>query len=593
MATNSKGDEAAPQTALAKAGSLAHRFFFDTLASRSSLESFVIRLVIPRIRGQIIRSDIIEGRLLGCEVVTAVSSLADPLQFFDGEPVQCGLPEAIPKALASAAGAILLGDITDFDSRLHTLDEELQNRLSFHWISPKRLERKTLALVEGGRRDPNHGGNGETVFKAAYAFGIDMVVLDNPGHWLQGPQWARWRTAFLAMECGLQSDAVFTQRVVDTIRAWGGHLDGLTTFCDHYKEPVAEAALILGLPTQSPLTYALATDKFRLRRFEGSEAHLANDVDSAIAAVKDHDLKFPLIIKPVTGYLSEGVTRVENLDQLKVGVKTIDAERHGTAFAIEQYCEGPEVDANFVLAGGDLLFFEVSDEFPKGADVNSHGHLPTFIELGNVIPSKLPAVEVSALRDHLYRSLIRLGFTDGVFHLEARVQHSSMAYVVRDSTFDLYPCENQSGKQPSAWLIEVNPRPPAQMESDAIKHTYGIDYWGLAVLFGIHDQDRVAALSHPFAQGAQYWCQMVFIPAEKGGIYDTEDACGELLERRPELKTQVSWCANYFSKGATVPDPGSGINAWVAHLNVFSRESRRRVLELGEIVRQHFRYSIL
>ncbi|KAE8422118.1 hypothetical protein BDV36DRAFT_245885 [Aspergillus pseudocaelatus] len=44
---------------------------------------------------------------------------------------------------------------------------------------------------------------------------------------------------------------LFTRRVVDAIRAYDGHIDGLVTFCDHYQEPVAAAALGLSLPTCS------------------------------------------------------------------------------------------------------------------------------------------------------------------------------------------------------------------------------------------------------------------------------------------------------------------------------------------------------
>ncbi|KAH0556714.1 hypothetical protein GP486_005496, partial [Trichoglossum hirsutum] len=65
---------------------------------------------------------------------------------------------------------------------------------------------------------------------------------------------------------------------------------------------------------------------------------------------------------------------------------TIDSKRHGEDFVIEEYCSGPEVDANLVLYDGELLFFEVSDDFPKSAGTNDSG---SFIKLSNVLPSKL------------------------------------------------------------------------------------------------------------------------------------------------------------------------------------------------------------
>lgn len=573
----------------------AHEFLLHSLSATSGEEETVLRLVIPRTRGQIIRSDILELRMLDCRVAKTVASFAEPLQFFSGAAIYLHSAADIPSALASSIGGILLRNTASesLGSQLACLDEELQNRLSFPWISSQKLERKTLALVEGGRRNPEAGGNGETVFKGARALGIDMIVLDNAGHWLEDARWMSWRKAFLPMESGLQSDAVFTHRIVDTIRSWNGHLDGVVTFCDHYKEPVAEAALLLGLPTCSPSALSLATDKYRLRRFEGHEAYLASNVEEAVAIIQKHNVRFPLIMKPVTGYSSEGVTKLESLDELQGGVGAIDAGRHGARFAIEHYCEGPEVDANFVLCDGQVLFYEVSDEVPKGADSNGRGQVKTFAELGNVFPSKLPPAELSMLQDSLHQSLLRLGFRDGVYHLEARVQNSSMEYGMRDGILELLPRSTPARVPATAWLIEVNPRPSGMMVSVATKHTYGIDYWGLGLLFALEDRQRARQLSHPYAQGAQYWCEAVWIPAEKGGVYDTEDACGELFARCPELKEYVAWHANYFIRGAQVPHPASGINSWVAHINVFSRVSRAHVLRIGETVRREFRFSVV
>ncbi|KAI1113482.1 ATP-grasp domain-containing protein [Nemania sp. NC0429] len=575
------------------------RFIVDCLSAADREGESVARLVVPRSRGQIARSDILSLRLLGCAPVRNVVGFAKPLQLFDGKQVVVETLQQVLHAFGASIGGMLMKSIDPTnknetrDSQLRRLGVELRNRLSFPWLSKQPLKRKTLALVEGGRRRPDLGGNGETVFGAAQAFGIDMVVLDNPGHWLEDPRWAHWCKEFIPIEAGLQSDAVFTGRVVDAIRAWGGHLDGIVTFCDHYTEPVAEAALQLSLPTLAPAAYALATDKFRLRVFEGHEAYRATSLEEATNIVQGHKLEFPLIMKPIVGYLSEGVVKIDDISQLDAGVQTIRADRHGADFTIEKYCDGPEVDANFVLSDGELLFFEASDEFPKTADVNGHGDVKNFIELGNILPSKLPEDELAVLRDSLHRSLVRMGLTDGIFHLEARVANSKMVYELRDNVLDLVERSAPYQEVPSAWLIEVNPRPPSMMAAAGPKHTYGVDYWGLGLLFGIQDKQRARQLSHPFAQGAQYWCEMVFIPVEKGGVFDSGDICEELFDRRPDLAEYVSWCACYFRRGDEIPDPSTGVHTWIGHFNVFSRKSRAHVLEIAECFRKEVRYSVL
>ncbi|KAL3456065.1 hypothetical protein BJX64DRAFT_271300 [Aspergillus heterothallicus] len=109
------------------------------------------------------------------------------------------------------------------------------------------------------------------------------------------------------------------------------------------------------------------------------------------------------------------------------------------------------MDINFVLSEGELLFCEVSDDFPKTADLEQgdgesknkeasegkvHQQQPSFVELGNVLPWGLPPTEIQILRESLHQSLVKLGLTMGIFHLEARVQNSSVedGVVLRSSS---------------------------------------------------------------------------------------------------------------------------------------------------------------
>lgn len=573
------------------------RFVLDCLSAAADEHGSVARLVVPQSPGYIVRSDIIPLRLLDCLPVASTVSLSKVHQYFDGKPVSLETMQQLPDTLAAAAGGMILKPassigISTLDSLLDTLDIELRNRLSFPWISTQVPRRKTLAIVDGGISSPDHGGTGVSIYAAAAALGIDMVVFDNPGHWIEGPRYAHWRKAFIPLEVKLHPDADFASKIVEAVRLYEGQIDGIVSFRDHFKVPVAEAALRLGLPTYPPSAYAIATDKFKTSVSEGHHAYRASSFEQAINIVQEHHLEFPLIIKPTNGFLSEGVFRVEDIPQLETGIQSINADRHGKEFVIEKYCEGPEVDANFVLCDGQVVFFEASDDFPKGADVNGQSNVRTFIELANVLPSKLPEDELTMLRDSLSQSLLRVGFWDGFYHLEARVENSSMEYAMKDNILDLTERSVPAKGAPSAWLIEINPRPPGIQASEAVKHTYGIDYWGLGLLFPLNDKDRVKQLSHTFAHGPQYWCEMVFIPVEKGGVYESEDACAELFERRPDLAACVSKSFCFLKRGDRVKDPSTGVNSWVAYFNVFSRKSRAHLLEISELIRREVRFSI-
>jgi hypothetical protein len=560
-------------------------------------ESFA-RIIVPNSMGYIVRSDIIPLRLLDCQSVDSVAGFSKPLQYFQGGPIGVENLRGLPNAFARAVGGLLLKSVDQtgsntVESLLKSLDLELQNRLSFSWLSEQAPKPQILAIVDGGISGPDSGGTGGSIYTAAAALGIDMVVFDSPNHWVNGPRHCHWRKATVPLECPLEPEADFVGKIVDAVRSYKGQIDGIVTFRDHYKLFVSEAALQLSLPTYPPSSYDIATDKFKTSVFEGHQAYRASDAEEASRIVQERNLEFPLIIKPTNGFLSEGVFRVENLAQLEAGVRGINTERHGKDFVIEKYCQGPEVDANFILCDGELLFFEASDDFPKTGDANGQGTAHSFIELANVLPSKLPDHELAILRDSLHQSLLRMGFYDGFYHLEARVENSSMEYATTNNVLDLTERSIPAQGAPSAWLIEVNPRPPGIQASDAVKHTYGLDYFGLALLFAVNDKLRVRQLSHPWAQGAQYWCEMVFIPVEKGGVYQSGNICVELLERRPDLAAHVSGSFCFLNTGDEVKDPSTGINSWVAYFIVYSRKSRADVLEIADCVRREVQFSIV
>jgi carbamoylphosphate synthase large subunit len=73
---------------------------------------------------------------------------------------------------------------------------------------------------------------------------------------------------------------------------------------------------------------------------------------------------YPLIVKPNQGWASEGVSKVTNEAELCAAVAALEPAKHGTHIVIETYLDGPEVDANFVLQDGKILFYELVDDFP-------------------------------------------------------------------------------------------------------------------------------------------------------------------------------------------------------------------------------------
>ncbi|KAJ8114205.1 hypothetical protein OPT61_g3861 [Boeremia exigua] len=544
-------------------------FLTQSLSSVSHNRNLRFALVIPRVTGRIARSDIVSLRLVDLPGVESVVTLADPGQIFNFKPttLERGGDDKhnLSRLLTAAAAGLLLSPELEISS----LSTELVQRLSIPWILPSSYEhrRKTLALVDG-RHDPHVG---ESLYSAARALEIDLVVVERPGHWITQEKYRSWYKDLLIID--MTVDEGLSDRIVEAIQISGHKIDGIVTLFDPRAAATAKAAERLGVPLAPAEAYEIATDKLRTSLLDGHSAHRVSKLDDAKSLIEKGQASFPLILKPVAGFLSEGVFLVQNFEDLSHAINSI-VTIQGKDALMEPYCDGPEVDANFVLANGEILFFEASDDFPSSAEEGPNG---TFIEQANVLPSNLPQHELQVLEKSLHQRLLQLGFRDGIFHLEARVRHSAMHYGKNDGILDLdYQSTSSTASSevvpPTAWLIEINPRPPGIQSFQATAITYGVDYIGLSLLLAVGDRERARILAQPFAQRHQYWSQILFIPTPKGGKFDSDDVCAELKKRCPDLAPHISVSFCHWKKGDDIPDPlKSGQLTWIAYYLVNSR----------------------
>ena len=471
---------------------------------------------------------------------------------------------------------------------LDEVEHELANRFPMRWILDNPPVNTRLALIEGR---PSRTV-GEWIFKAAKDLGIGLIVLDLEGHWLQDSQHSHLIENFLAIDRTI--DDGLPTRIVEALRSLGKPVHGITTFSDHYLVTAAKVAELLNLATSPPAAFERSRDKYQSRMLAADKSQVlrAETVSELRMAIKNQPnaLQYPLVVKPTGGYGSEGVAKVNNVDDLLQAATKIDASRHGNGILVEPYIDGPEIDANFVLLDEQILFFEMSDDFPCNADSQDAIASDHFLELSVALPTKLSAEEVDMTRDFLHQYLLKMGFRSGVFHVEARIQNSRMRYQSVDGTLDLHD-RTGTGK-PTVFLLEVNARCPNMVCTYATAKTYGVNYYTMQLLLALKDSERLRALSQPYSKGPQYNCEIAMVPVTKGGRFASEDPCQELEERCPELMANVSKSGCLFKRGDIVPDPSSGVLTWIAFFLVFSRISRKDVLEKAEHIRSQFRYVI-
>ncbi|KAL8628044.1 hypothetical protein Q9189_006253 [Teloschistes chrysophthalmus] len=545
-----------------------------------------VKLILPPRDGYMIRSNALEKRLVGCPGVETSRSFCRPRQYLRCLNVEQIEWVGLLQILGYAIGGIMLRHNSGKNplSALVALDSELENRLSCTWMTDTPIPRLSLVLVDDRPREST-----ELLLRTAEALEIQMYVLDEPGHWLQAPGHGFLRHQFLALD--MTSDDNFPYRIFQALSGQEIHIHGLTSNLDWLTYPTAEAAAFTGLPHEDLKALDICRDKYRQRIISGDPALQLRKGDDTRSIVNG-SFDFPMVVKPSGGLNSEGVSKVFSPDELEIAVDRVFASQydhmsHVNAVNVEEYCAGPEVDVNFVLLDGEILFVEIADDFPKAGDGEQGAKSSVFKESAMVYPTALPDDEVKMLTTSLHETLLNIGLRTGVYHVEARVANSKRQYLCRDGLLNLVDRsqEDLPTAEPSAVLIEVNARLPGDMCRAAALRAYGVDYNALHLLLALGDTERATALAKPFLTGPQCHCETLFIVADRGGSLDSEDVHETLKAEHPELVMSVGESYSFYKKGDVVPEPTADSQPWIAWLLVFSRESRKELLRRAEEIR--------
>lgn len=330
-------------------------FLLETLRT-TTLDATSVKLVSPVGKGNIILSDILRQRMLDLEYIDKTATFAQPLQVYENEKWTASTD--IISLFKSSLGAVRLRTTSTPtpEETLKILEGELHNRLPTPLLVPG-LKRRTLAFLEGSGLLPDTGGCATQFYSAAQALGVDIIVLAVEGHWLQTrPEYAHWRKEFIPVEFG--HDDGFPARIVEAVKKASVPVEAILTTFDSYHVAVAQAAVLLGLKHEPTSAYEIATDKYKISAFEGRKSFLASSAEEALDIARNNELPWPLIIKPCRGWGSELVFRVDDIQQLESYASRMNCSAaHGTEFVMEPYCDGPEVDINFVMYDGEVLFW--------------------------------------------------------------------------------------------------------------------------------------------------------------------------------------------------------------------------------------------
>ncbi|KAG5981361.1 hypothetical protein E4U55_003017 [Claviceps digitariae] len=581
----------------------------------ASTSTGLVKLLLPSQSGYVIQSDFLGRRMIDCPQVIKVEGFATAGQFIKGSTIETYQSMGLSSLLPCCYGAIQIqNDISSTTASTSTaIDDELINRISFSWLSSNPIHRKRLALVGAGSLTKVQG-----YLRAAASLEIGIVAFDDASHWLAKDTYKHLREEFVAMD--MEPNESIVERIVQTVRDYQQRkteetrLDGIISVDEHLHTIIANAATQLNFNTSSPDAVALAQNKFRTRQLDQNAfCRLVRSQDEleALLAKDGPQLPYPLIVKPCKGWSSEGVWKVHNEEELREKAPLLWREAftawHGHDVVIETYVDGPEVDANMVLVDGEVVFFEVNDDFPSfgdGITGDAGTRVPNFVETSNMVPSNLPASEVESLQKKLHELSLAAGFRNAMLHIEAKLRNSSCHYAVDASDADglidlqLDKSATTTTQPKDVFLLEINPRAPGWQEAEATERAYGVSYYCISLLNALADKSRILALSKPFRTGAQYFMQLLYVSALKGGTYKYGDICKKVLQADPtkagqeqDLGAHVVFCANLMEDGEQVLDPKTGqvYGNFIAFFLVISRKSRKEPLRIGREIERRVR----
>ncbi|KAK3388393.1 hypothetical protein B0T20DRAFT_448634 [Sordaria brevicollis] len=584
----------------------------------------IFTLLFPKSMGYAVRSNLLEHRLQDCPI--GIARIDDRLIARELKSIWWtrhlttdGPSANLPLLAEHAAGIVQWRDVpstipfVELHQHLGNITNELHTRLhNVPGLLPEPpIMEKTVALIRG-RPNLMTGG---PVYAAAKALGLQLVIVDEPGHWLEANtlENLKLREAFLPTD--MTEDDGLVDRILLSFKRYGEPIDGVFTLSDNFFVTVAQVADKLGLPCGPVAAYETAVDKYQSRMLQDSPGQTARvsslDELHALLAVPAHGHQplftptFPMIVKPTKGWSSECVSKVTNIGDLTTAVQKATS-RHGSAAVIEPFYDGPEIDVNFVLLDGEILFFEIADEPPCDGDALDASVDDTFSPVALTMPSALPADEQDIVRDTLHQILINMGFHTGIYHLEARVINSKYEYrPIAPGVVDLVPRYPQDlpFARPECKLIEINARPPGYRVSVPSRHTYGVDYFAVRMLAALGDKERLRAISIPFSHhavdrtpSAQYWSRLVYIPVPEDGILRFNDPrispSEELKLRHPDLAKHIVLAVDYYRDGDEVNVFTDGARTYLGHILVKSTNSRKEAIEVGNQVLKAYKVNI-
>ena len=202
-------------------------------------------------------------------------------------------------------------------------------------------------------------------------------------------------------------------------------IDGICTIASDVAAPtVAYVAEKMGLVGNTYEVALRANNKYLMRQ-AFSAAGIPCPSYKKVTSYEQLDsvaLRFPVIVKPTDRSGSLGITKVEQIDDLRTAVETALASSFKHEAIVEEFIEGREISVEFISYHGIHYPSQITDKVTTGA--------PHFVELEHHQPADFTKEQYDQIYDLTKRALNALGVTNGASHSEYKITVDGKIYVM-------------------------------------------------------------------------------------------------------------------------------------------------------------------
>ncbi len=204
------------------------------------------------------------------------------------------------------------------------------------------------------------------------------------------------------------------EQILEKCREIG--IDGICTIAsDLASITVNYVANEMGLIGNPMRNTQVSTNKHLMRKcFEqnGDPSPKSIQVES-VDDLKNVQLTYPVIVKPVDRSGSRGITKLESSNGLAEAIERAKEQGFEKYALVEEFATGREYSVEFISWKGQHKFLTVTQKYTTGA--------PNFVETGHLEPAQLSPDMVGRVKSVVEHALNSLGVVYGASHSEVKI----------------------------------------------------------------------------------------------------------------------------------------------------------------------------